>query len=137
MDEDDHRELQLLPSPRSSSSSLDLQLSISLGPFSIHPPHHQDCLHVPVKGSIRALKWQASEQVRMASIERAYAERLRDLTRREVELAQEEFARARHLWERTRAEAERAKRIRDRANHQVGSPCVEITCQSCGRQFQS
>ncbi|KAI4365978.1 hypothetical protein MLD38_021910 [Melastoma candidum] len=134
MDEDDQRELQLLPSPR-SSSSLDLQLSISLRPFSIHPPH-QECLDVPVKGSIRALKWQASEQTRLASIERAYAERLRDLTRREVELAQEEFARARHLWERAREEVDRAERIKDRATRQVGSPCMEITCQSCGRQFR-
>ncbi|KAF5476549.1 hypothetical protein F2P56_003293 [Juglans regia] len=175
MEEDDQKELQLLPAPYSlpssssimssrpsdSSSSryrstvsdrnssfhgqaLDLQLSISLRP--IQPP--SDCIlsgpslcacdDVKSETScVDALKWQAAEQVRLAGIEKAYAERVRELTRREMELAQSEFARARHLWERAREEVERAERMKERATRQIDSTCMEITCQSCRQRFRS
>ncbi|XP_028765071.1 protein indeterminate-domain 14-like [Neltuma alba] len=165
MEESGHKELQLLPSslmpmsdspflhfrsPVSTSSSsstegtpsLDLQLSISLRP--IQPP--PDCEY---KGdgcggdegggglSVEALKWQSAEQIRLAAMEKAYAERVRELTRREMEMAQSEFARARHVWERARAEVERAERMKERATvRHIGSACMEITCQSCRQRFR-
>jgi hypothetical protein len=84
--------------------ALDLQLSIRVRP--IEPP--SDCvLAGPICGyddvksetsCVEALKWQAAEQIRLAAMEKAYAERVRELTRREMELAQTEFARARHMY---------------------------------------
>jgi len=66
---------------------LDLKLSISLSSISTAE-------ELP-NGGVEALKWQAAEQIRLAAIEKAYAERVRELTRREMEMAQSEFARAR------------------------------------------
>ncbi|KAE8123875.1 hypothetical protein FH972_018794 [Carpinus fangiana] len=145
------------PSASSSSSSLryrstmsdsfagpalDLQLSIRVRP--IEPP--SDCvLAGPICGyddvksetsCVEALKWQAAEQIRLAAMEKAYAERVRELTRREMELAQTEFARARHMWERAREEVERAERMKERATRQIDSTCMEITCQSCRQRFR-
>ncbi|WCJ36261.1 hypothetical protein M5689_017473 [Euphorbia peplus] len=155
MEKNDQKELQLLPSQQSlavaSSSSfkfrqspmpvsdhhhygsgppsLDLQLSISVTP-------HRICDFEGGKSSadtscVEALKWQAAEQIRLAAIEKAYAERVRELTRREMELAQSEFARARHMWQRAREEVEKAERLKDKATRQIDNTCMEITCQSC------
>ncbi|KAJ9163897.1 hypothetical protein P3X46_023519 [Hevea brasiliensis] len=123
--------------------SLDLQLSISLSP--IQAP--SNCV---LTGSIcdfsdgnkadtscvEAMKWQAAEQIRLATIEKAYAERVRELTRKEIELAQSEFARARHMWQRAREEVEKAERMKERATRQIDSTCMEITCQSCRQRFK-
>ncbi|GAV80772.1 hypothetical protein CFOL_v3_24232 [Cephalotus follicularis] len=173
MEEDDHLELQLLPSQHSIASSsrmtplpsdaslrhrskatvsdhvlerppsLDLQLSISLKPM--QPP--QNCVLTgpicelgdtrPDTGCVETLKWQAAEQIRLAAIEKGYAERIRELTRREMELAQSEFARARQMWERAREEVERAERMKERATRRIDSTCMEITCQSCRQTFRS
>ncbi|XP_030940502.1 protein indeterminate-domain 16 [Quercus lobata] len=142
---------------RSSSSSrtvsdpyeapaLDLQLSISVRPIQ----QASDCvLGGPICGydedevkpettktCVEAMKWQAAEQIRLAAIEKAYAERVRELTRREMEIAQSEFARARHMWERAREEVEKAERMKERATLQIDSTCMEITCQSCRQRFR-
>lgn len=165
---ENHKELQLIPthlshkpsstylsswagpsgSSRSSesepfdTSSLDLQLSISLQP--LRPP--PECVmarplreygerNIDIR-CIEALKWQAAEQFRLATIEKAYAEQVRELTRREMELAHSEFARARHIWEKAQEEVEKAERLKARATRRSNSACVEITCQACRRNFQ-
>ncbi|KAK3183125.1 hypothetical protein Dsin_030411 [Dipteronia sinensis] len=159
MDEEDQKELQLLPSPISMASSsqpsnsssmkyrsmmsdhnnnnhhhhqfegpsLDLQLSISVRPIQQQPS---------TSSCVDALKWQAAEQIRLAAIEKAYAERVRELTRREMELAQSEFARARQMWERAREEVEKAEKMKERATRKVDSTCMEITCHSCRQRFR-
>ncbi|XP_021775747.1 protein SHOOT GRAVITROPISM 5-like [Chenopodium quinoa] len=99
-----------------SGPSLDLKLSISL-----EPAEASDF------GCIEALKWQAAEQIRLAAIEKAYAERVRELTRREIELAHSEFARARAMWDKAREEVCKAERLRDTATTCMG----EITCHTC------
>ncbi|EOY22486.1 hypothetical protein QUC31_007749 [Theobroma cacao] len=169
MEEEDQKELQLLPtslsiasssqmSSRASDSSLryrstttsdqyegpslDLQLSISLRP--IQQPSNcviagPICDFGDVKADtscVESLKWQAAEQIRLAAIEKAYAERVRDLTKREMELAQSEFARARHMWQRAREEVEKAERMKERATRKIDSTCMEITCQSCRQRFR-
>ncbi|KAK3021309.1 hypothetical protein RJ639_046880 [Escallonia herrerae] len=118
--------------PAFENPSLDLQLSISLRP--IRPP--PDCLLLrpicdakPESGGVEALKWQASEQIRLAAMEKAYAERVRELTRREMELAQTEFSSARLMWERAREEVEKADKMNERATRRIDSSCMEITCQ--------
>ncbi|KAI8019676.1 Zinc finger protein SHOOT GRAVITROPISM 5 [Camellia lanceoleosa] len=158
--EEHHKPLQLLPTPQSTPSSsrpiplwrptaatdpfegtpsLDLQLSISVRP--IRP--NTDCVMAgrslaadytelkPELGCVEAMRWQAAEQIRLAATEKAYAERVREMTRREMELAQSEFARARHVWERARQEVEKAERMKERATNRVDATCMEITCQSC------
>lgn len=164
MEDEGQKELQLLPSSHmaasqssllrfrstvstttSSSSStegttpsLDLELSISVRP--IRPT--SDCVLIGAGtgaggASVEALKWQSAEQIRLAAMERAYAERVRELTRREMEIAQSEFARAKEMWERAREEVERADRMKERATvRHIGSACMEITCQSCRQRFR-
>ncbi|KAF8399959.1 hypothetical protein HHK36_015831 [Tetracentron sinense] len=164
MEEDDQKELQLLPthfsshpsgwkseSSRRSRSmandsfdgpSLDLQLSISLR--QCRPP--SDCvLERPLceygdtktkLSCVEALKWQAAEQIRLAAVEKAYADQVRELTKQEMELAQSEFARARHMWERARQEVEKAEIMKEGATRQVDSKCKEITCQACRQRFR-
>ncbi|KAL5717569.1 hypothetical protein ACHQM5_010552 [Ranunculus cassubicifolius] len=139
-----HRELQLIPTHisrnnntylSSSSSkpesfdapSLNLQLSISLQP--VHGYGER-------KNRIETLKWQASEQFRLASIEKAYAEQVRELTRREMELAHSEFARARHVWEKAQEEVQKTERMKARATRRTDAACLEITCQACRRKFK-
>ncbi|XP_023531717.1 protein indeterminate-domain 14-like [Cucurbita pepo subsp. pepo] len=164
MEDEDQKELQLLPTPHSIASSsssrpsdsslrfrsdllepgqgsVDLQLSISLRP--IRPAAGAECLlkyeevmKPEAASCVEALKWQAGEQIRLAAMEKAYAERVRELTKREIELAQTEFARARQIWERAREEVEKAERMRERASGQVDSTCMEITCQSCRQRFR-
>ncbi|KAJ8536460.1 hypothetical protein K7X08_034861 [Anisodus acutangulus] len=135
---------------RSSESleppSLDLQLSISVRPLK---PPSQGVLLRPVvnhdnhyndvrfdSSYVEALKWQAAEQIRLAAIEKAYAERVRELTRREIELAQSEFARARSMWERAKEEVERAEKLKERATRRIDPTCMEVTCQSCSKKFR-
>ncbi|KAK1433922.1 hypothetical protein QVD17_10840 [Tagetes erecta] len=163
--EDDQRELQLLPTPphtrgayspwqsdsiryrsdniqfpleNNSSPSLDLQLSISLRP--IHPPENQFTLSETKteNGRIEAMKWQAADQIRIATMEKAYAERVREMTKREMELAQSEFSRARHIWERARDEVERVEKMKERATRRIDNStnCLEITCQACRQKFR-
>ncbi|KAL3342895.1 hypothetical protein AABB24_026767 [Solanum stoloniferum] len=137
--------------------SLDLQLSISVR-RPIKPPshHNQGILIRPAaalnhdhnhnhnhytdvrfdSGYVEALKWQAAEQIRLAAIEKAYAERVRELTRREIELAQSEFARARSMWERAKEEVERAEKLKERATRRIDPTCMEVTCQSCSQKFR-
>ena len=90
---------------------------------------------------VRAVKQQAADQARMASAERAYAERVRELARRELDLAEREFARARAIWERAREEVERVERMKQiAARRLVGSAAssaaaLEITCHACMQRF--
>ncbi|KAI3977237.1 hypothetical protein MKX01_035967 [Papaver californicum] len=137
-------------------SSLDLQLSISLRPFRPPPPplppspssfhrpratlpnhhYHHGHMKLDFSSSIEVLKWQAAEQIRLAAVEKAYAERIKELTRREMEMAQSDFARARQMWERARQEVEKAERMKERAARHTDSTCMEITCQICRQRFR-
>ncbi|KAK4766613.1 hypothetical protein SAY87_008255 [Trapa incisa] len=130
-------------------SALDLQLSISLRPIHHGRPADQEECHIsgaplicdhdqysPETASVKALKWHAAEQIRLATIEKAYAERVRELTRREMELAQSEFSRARNMWERAREEVDKAEKMKERAIRRIDSTCMEITCQSCRQRFR-
>ncbi|XP_076882262.1 uncharacterized protein LOC143530678 [Bidens hawaiensis] len=115
--------------------SLDLQLSISLRP--IQPQADQSCREGKGQnGQIEVLKWQTADQIRIATMEKAYAERVREMTKREMELAQSEFSRARHMWERAREEVERVEKMKERATRRINSNCLEITCQACRQKFR-
>lgn len=150
MEERDEKELQLLPTSQASdassltyrsttmmnnqyvgpSSSLDLQLSISLRPIHQHPSNRNDF------DRVESLKQWTAEQIRLAAIEKAYAERVRELTKREMEMAQSDFARAKHVWKRARVDVEKAEKMKERATLRIDSTCMEITCQSCRQRFK-
>ncbi|KAF3779473.1 SHOOT GRAVITROPISM 5 protein [Nymphaea thermarum] len=83
-----------------------------------------------------AMKRQAEEQLRLAAVEKAYAEKVRELTRQEMELAESEFACARHMWEKAAEDMERARRMKDKATRHVDSNGMEITCHACQQQFR-
>lgn len=154
------KELQLLPAPHNittTSSSdqysllklrsttittddgppcLDLQLSTNLIPIITH---HQE--KVVVEGStnssgtsIETLKWQAAEQIWLAAIEKAYAERMRELSRREMELAQNEFSHATILREKAKEELDQAQKLKERSTSTTTT--MEITCHSCSQKFR-
>lgn len=127
------------------SPSLDLQLSIS---FQAVPPA-SDCVVLDRletlygyedmntdRNCIEALKQRTSEQIRLAAVDKARADWMRELTRREMELAKSEFARARNMWNRARKEVEQAERMKEKATQRVDSMSMEITCQSCQQQFR-
>ncbi|KAK6118091.1 hypothetical protein DH2020_048178 [Rehmannia glutinosa] len=57
--------------------SLDLQLSISVTPLHDHVQIDSRC--------VDALKWEAAEQIRLAAMEKACAERVMEMTRKEME----------------------------------------------------
>ncbi|XP_042016384.1 zinc finger protein SHOOT GRAVITROPISM 5-like [Salvia splendens] len=133
--EGSHQEMQLfscaaasspprLTKPTDHDPPLDLQLSISLS-----TPERAAMRKMRGPPScVEALRWQAAEQIRLATTEKAYAERVRELTRREMEMAQTEFARAHAMWERAREEVQRAERIKERLDS------ISATCHSCGSQ---
>lgn len=87
--------------------------------------------------SIQALKRHNAEQIRLAAVEKAYAERVRELTRRELELAEKEFSRARMIWARARDDMEKVERMKAASSRRIGSACIEITCQACQQRFQT
>ncbi|XP_047329382.1 protein indeterminate-domain 16-like [Impatiens glandulifera] len=119
--------------PFEMGPSLDLQLSICVrAPSKKRPPRpaNRDPL------SVEALRWQAAEQIQLAAAEKAYAERVREMTRREMELARSEFTRAKRVWERAREEVERAELMKEKATRRVDSSCMEITCHSCRHKFR-
>ncbi|XP_010519512.1 PREDICTED: protein SHOOT GRAVITROPISM 5-like [Tarenaya hassleriana] len=136
---DSQKELQLLPCRPSDqavrkqkptvqmmtgSSAMmiqhDLDLKLSIATAAAEHPY-----------GLETVRWQAAEHIRLAAIEKAYAQRVRELTRREMELAQSEFARARKIWQRAREEVEKAERLEERAM------CMEIAnCHSCRQRFR-
>ncbi|KAJ1279249.1 hypothetical protein BS78_04G140900 [Paspalum vaginatum] len=139
------------PRPPASSPSdqpqLDLSLSISIGPpttaqaaeaAGAAADHHQQSKKVAA-ADVEALKRQTAEQARMASAERAYAERVMELARRELELAEREFARARAIWERARGEVEKVERVKAMAARRIAAgsaaAALEITCHACMQRF--
>ncbi|KAJ4960883.1 hypothetical protein NE237_020793 [Protea cynaroides] len=123
--------------------SLDLQLSISLRPFQqpsdcipARPLSEHDLKKCTDFSCVEALKWQAAEQIRLAAMEKAYAERVRELSRQEMELAHSEFARARQMWEGAQEAVEKSERMKKKATRHIDSTCMEITCHACRRRFR-
>jgi hypothetical protein len=156
------RDLHDVPAALASSPDhpqLDLDLSMSIGPRQHHPPPPSQAVAAPssppaiienrraiarhqqaAAADVRAVKLHAAEQARMASAERAYAERVRELARRELELAEREFARARAIWDSAREEVERVERMKQVAARRLvgtasSAAALEITCHACMQRF--
>ncbi|KAK8937883.1 hypothetical protein KSP40_PGU011382 [Platanthera guangdongensis] len=140
MEEGEKRELQMqsyepeiTAKDRNFRPPLDLSLSMSSAlPPTTNPRNEDD---VSMK-SAQALKQHVAEQVRLAALETAYADQMRELARRELDMAKKEFAQARLIWERAREEMERVDRMKTIATRRIGSTCIEITCRNCRRHFR-
>ncbi|KAH0450844.1 hypothetical protein IEQ34_021536 [Dendrobium chrysotoxum] len=116
----------------STEPTLDLSLSMSVVPPRMTPGNLEAGSSLR---SLQVLRQHVAEQVRLATLERAYAERMKELTRRELELAEKEFTRARLVWERAREELEKVERMKMVATRRISSTCIEITCQACHQHF--
>ncbi|XP_072950497.1 uncharacterized protein [Typha angustifolia] len=126
---DGERKPMVTSVPPADHPALDLTLKMSVGP-ALPEGKSKMCVR-----SMQVLKQQTAEQIRLAAVEKAYAERVRELARREVEMAEKEFAKARAVWERAREEVEKVERMKEMASRRIGSACLEITCQACRQRF--
>ncbi|XP_072963494.1 protein indeterminate-domain 14-like [Typha angustifolia] len=112
---------------------LDLDLSMSIGS---HRPPSKGKSETSAR-NLQVLKQQTAEQIRVAAVEKAYAERVREMTRRELELAEKEFAQARLLWKKAREEVEKVERMKEMATRRISSNSLEITCHTCMKRCYS
>jgi hypothetical protein len=147
------RELQLLLLPTTTTPprpaaaaipsehpNLDLSLSINIGPPAPEPqPVKDQRKKAAAAADVQGLRRHTAEQARMASAERAYAERVMELARRELEMAEREFARARAIWDRARGEVEKVERLKAAAARRIvaagSAAALEITCHACMQRF--
>lgn len=83
------------------------------------------------------LKEQAREQLRLAMVEKAYAEEARQQAKRQIELAEQEFANAKRMRQQAQAELDKAQALKDHAVKQVNSTILQITCHACKQQFRA
>lgn len=134
---DDHHhhhnlELQLLPSsnhaPRSRDHNHATNLKLSIGS--------------PNQGTEEAMeasrvKEGASEQLKLAMAEKAYAEEARRHAKKQIELAELEFANAKRIRQQAQAEVEKAQVLKEQATKKISSTILQITCHSCKQQFQA
>ncbi|KAJ0683187.1 putative chromatin regulator PHD family [Helianthus annuus] len=109
-------ELQLLPS---SSSFYDnrTELKLSIGSETSYQ--------------------KQEEKMKMAMVEKEFAEEARQQAKRQIEIAEIEFAKAKQIRKQAQAELERAKMLREQATKKVSSTISEITCHSCKQRFQA
>ncbi|XP_059304234.1 zinc finger protein SHOOT GRAVITROPISM 5-like [Lycium ferocissimum] len=139
-------ELQLLTTTTSSSSpafdvsvsskrnedhsTYNLQLSIGSNESSenANDKRNSDALR---------LKDEATEQLRLAMSEKAYAEEARQQAKRQIELAEQEFANAKRIRQQAQVELDRANALKEHAIKQINSTLSQITCHSCKQKFQS
>ncbi|KAE8724566.1 hypothetical protein F3Y22_tig00010263pilonHSYRG00101 [Hibiscus syriacus] len=105
-----------------------------------------DQLQPPLRHSMQALAYRrcsyrnqvkefASEQLKLAMAERAYAEKGRQEAKREMEMAEIEFASAKRIKQQARTELERAQMLKDQSTKKLKSTIMQITCQACKNKF--
>ncbi|GMJ09635.1 INDETERMINATE(ID)-DOMAIN 15, SHOOT GRAVITROPISM 5, ARABIDOPSIS THALIANA INDETERMINATE(ID)-DOMAIN 15 [Hibiscus trionum] len=139
-------ELQLLPSSsthvrRNLNENCSTRLNLSIGSNSNEmntaaEANKSNDSETPIleEEAIR-LKEFASEQLKLAMAEKAYAEKSRQEAKREVEMAEIEFASAKRIRQQARTEVERAQMLKDQSTKKISSTIMQITCQACKNQF--
>lgn len=83
------------------------------------------------------MKEGASEQLKLAMAEKAYAEEARQQAKRQIELAELEFANAKRIRQQAQAELEKAQALKEQATKKISSTILQITCHSCKQHFQA
>ncbi|KAK9276003.1 hypothetical protein L1049_005534 [Liquidambar formosana] len=149
-------ELQLLPSSnmlpvRNSDENHATHLKLSIGSCdggemnelncpnsnaSRSSPKEKNNATEPTLGATR-LRELASEQMKLAVAEKAYAEEARQQAKRQIEIAEMEFANARRIRQQALAELEKAQILKEQATRKISSTIMQITCHACKQQFQA
>lgn len=140
-------ELQLSVSPKATdheNHSTQLQLSIGstsdMGEKNTTPETNSNNKAVSASSPSNhpaTIKEQASEQLRLAMAEKAYAEDARKEAKRQIELAEREFANAKRIRQQAQAELDKAQALKEHAMKQISSTLLQITCHACKQQFHS
>ncbi|XP_022732952.1 protein SHOOT GRAVITROPISM 5 [Durio zibethinus] len=144
-------ELQLLPSSSTHSSwnsdencATHLKLSIGssdgvekseLNKLSLDTCRENNATETALE-AIRLKKF-ASEQLKLAMAEKAYAEKARQEAKKQIEMAELEFASAKMLRQRAQSELEKAQVLKAQATKKISATIMQITCQACKHQFQT
>ncbi|CAN4087832.1 unnamed protein product [Withania somnifera] len=142
-------ELQLLTTTTSSSSPA-FDVSVSSKPNENHSTYNlllsigssefnDSSENANEKRSSDALrlKDEATEQLKLAMKEKAYAEEARHQAKRQIELAEQEFANAKRIRQQAQEELDKAYALKEHAIKKINSTLSQITCHSCKRKFQS
>lgn len=119
--------------PNEDHSAYNLQLSIGSSEFN---DSSENANEKRSSDDLR-LKDEATEQVRVAMSEKAYAEEARQQAKRQIELAEQEFANAKRIRQQAQAELDKANALKEHAIKQINSTLLQITCHSCKQKFQS
>ncbi|KAF8009690.1 hypothetical protein BT93_J0622 [Corymbia citriodora subsp. variegata] len=148
-------ELQLLPSSslcgmRNSKENFADNLKLSIGSSSTDA--NKDGLAItkssttmweryyrrePEMSEAASIREFASEQIKLAVTEKAFAEEARQQAKRQVEIAELELANAKKMRLQAQAELERAHVLREQATKKISSTIMQITCPACKQQFQT
>lgn len=83
------------------------------------------------------MKESASDQLKLAMAEKAYAEEARQQAKKQIELAETEFANAKRIRQQAQAEVEKAQHLKEQATKKISSAIMEITCHACKQRFQT
>nr|KYP61269.1 Zinc finger protein JACKDAW [Cajanus cajan] len=87
--------------------------------------------------TLARLKEFASEELKLAMAEKAYAEEARREAKCQIEIAELEFENAKRIRKQAQAELAKAEELRKQAIKKISSTVMEITCHSCKQQFQA
>ncbi|XP_022725779.1 protein SHOOT GRAVITROPISM 5-like [Durio zibethinus] len=143
-------ELQLLPSPstqlsRNSDENYGTHLKLSIGSsdggekcesnkLSLATCREKNASETALEAT--RLKEFASEQLKLAMAETAYAEKARQEAKRQIEMAELEFASAKRIRQQAQDVLEKAQILKDQATKKISATIMRITCQACKHQFQ-
>ncbi|KAA8532405.1 hypothetical protein F0562_032426 [Nyssa sinensis] len=156
---DDHQlhnlELQLQPSSnayfsRNCYENQATHLKLSIGSCSASELNEKNCPKVDASRSFpperivtettlaaSRLREGASEQIKFAVAEKAFAEEARQQAKKQIELAELEFANAKRIRQQAQAELEKAQILKEQATKKISSSLLNITCHACKQQFQA
>ncbi|XVF43477.1 hypothetical protein PTKIN_Ptkin02bG0043100 [Pterospermum kingtungense] len=139
-------ELQLLPTSSTHSlrnnldenhaTNLKLSIGSSDGGEKSESNKLKNCASETALEATR-LKEFASEQIKLAMAEKAYAEKARQEAKRQIEMAELEFASAKRIRQQAVAELEKAQVLKDQATKKISATIMQITCQACKHQFHA
>ncbi|XP_050371846.1 zinc finger protein SHOOT GRAVITROPISM 5-like [Argentina anserina] len=86
---------------------------------------------------VTRLKDFASEELKLAMSEKAYAEEARREAKRQIEMAEVEFENAKRIRQQAQAELQKAQLLKDQSSKKISSAIMQITCPSCKQHFHA
>lgn len=139
-------ELQLLPSSNALSLKLSIGSSCDGGGRNESNKPNLDTSKRPISENgvvneqileVTRLKDFASEELKLAMAEKAFAEEARREAKRQIEIAELDFANAKRIRQQAQSELEKAQVLKEQAIKKISSTMLQITCQACKQQFHA